>query len=115
MADNQEDELPPELAAEVEKEIYRLETEADVTRTKIAERQRTIRLFIICLFCVVALLIICVTAVRIVEKPPWLILALAICGPTGTVVVFFMIYLKIRSRLLDRINKGFDERAKPGK
>ena len=113
MADNVEDDLPPELVAELEKEAIRLETEADVTKTNIAERQRTIRVFIICFFIVIALAIICMAAVRIVEQPPWLILTLAICGPTGTVVVIFTVYLRIRTRLLDQINKKYDERAKP--
>ena len=115
MDDEKEFELPPDLQADVEKEVYRLETEADVTKTKISERQRTIRVFFLCLFAVIAIAIICFTAVKIVEQPPWLILALAICGPTGTVVVFFTIYLKMRSRALDRWNAKLRERAKPPK
>lgn len=77
-----------------------------------SERHKTIRFIFGGLMALVALGMILGATVYIVkylnDEPPWLTLALAIFGPTGTIVAVFTLYLQYLSKKNDQLNRRVD-------
>ena len=70
--------------------------------------QVTIRLAIICVCSTVSIGLICWAIVNVLAQPPWLVLCLAIFGPSGTVAVFWLAYLGYLGRKLKQATKKLE-------
>jgi hypothetical protein len=60
-------------------------------------------------FLAIAIGMILVAVVRMSEQPPWLVLCLAIFGPTGSIAVLFSVYLRYLTRRIGQLNRQIDE------
>ena len=72
--------------------------------TRVIEREKTHRLATLCLFGTISVGIIAWAAVRITDKPPWLVFALSIVAvltPPSLLIRSLWIRLKLETRLRD--------------
>jgi len=74
--------------------------------SKSYERHKTTRFIAGGIFAVIGLGLILWAIVIIKSSPPWLVVLLAIFGPTGTITVCFGLYL----RFIIKKNQGIDKR-----
>ena len=78
---------------------------------RIVEIHRTIRTIAICVVVAIGIVAVCWAAVRITEKPPWLVLLLAILAPGGVVysiIRTFRWYIKRTNQRVVDLEKRLD-------
>ena len=73
---------------------------ADVELARVITRASIIKTAIICVTITVGLLILCITAYRMMKEPPWLVVVLAVIGSIGGPSGCLAIVLRLRSRYI---------------
>lgn len=83
--------------------------ESSELRDRIREKHKTARALIYTAGIVLAIAIIALTVIKLNDQPPWLVLCLAIFGPSGTIVVLFVLYLRHLRTKIAETNRDIDD------
>lgn len=78
----------------------------------IHERQKSVRTVAICVAVMFCVGIICWTAVKITEKPPWLVLSLGLIAPAGVIISLLKMwrfYIRTRNRRVVELEEAIDQ------
>jgi cytochrome bd-type quinol oxidase subunit 1 len=99
MSDGSQDALPNSQPEQKNLDPTVLELKRfEVSQQRFHEVFLSIRTLVICVTVTVCVIAICWAVVRIVDKPAWLLIVLAIFGPAGIIAIIFK-YLEYRTRV----------------
>ena len=70
---------------------------------KVRQVHITIRWVTTALCLTASIALICWAVVRVTSQPPWLVLCLAIFGPSGLIAILFIIYMRYLAKRLNRL------------
>jgi phosphatidylglycerophosphate synthase len=85
--------------------------EGGVGYVRVVEIHRTIRTVVICATILLGLAIIAYVAVKLLNKPPWLQIAIILLAPSGLLVTLFRVhrrYIRVHNERLRRLEAERD-------